>query len=107
MIEDILKSTFITKLFEILITVIMTIVGIILIPVSIIINTYFPDFDQALSLLADTFDYIMYYAGWILSAFAIPTLVISAMIGYYTFVLMTKTLAWPFKIGLQWFKAFK
>jgi len=107
MLDQLISFSWLTTLVEIVLQVIMTIVAILLTPISMIISTYLPDFDNALRSLAQMFDYAITYMGWIISAFAIPSLVITAMIAYYTFVVLSKLTMWSIKLGISWYRAIK
>lgn len=105
--ETLLSATWLTSFVNILIQAIMVIVGVILLPISALINTLFPNFDDALSKIDIIFDYALQYSGWFISAFAIPSAIIAILLGYYTFTVTLRMSVWGLKLGLAWFKAFK
>lgn len=106
-LESILSSSFVQLLLELVIKIVMVLVGILLLPISALIKLFVPDFDQGLQQLATILDWAVDYAGWILSAFAIPTLLISMVVSYYTFIITTKLSIFGFKIALNWYKTIK
>lgn len=106
-LEYILTGTWLNQLLTLLMQLVMILVGIILLPISALIKTLIPNLDDGLSKVSTIFDYASTYMSWIFSAFAVPSVLITIMVGYYSFVLTSKFALFTFKIGLQWYRTFK
>jgi len=102
-----LDAGFLGDLLRMLIEVVMVIVGLILTPISALIATLLPDVDQALLKIPAVFAYANTYLGWIISAFAIPGLLLAVMVGYYFFSITSKLTVWPIKVALNWYRSLK
>lgn len=105
--ESILSAQWLTDLVYLLMQVIMVIAGIILAPISIIIENVLPDFSNSLSQISIVFDYALQYSSWFISAFAVPPALIGMVVGYYTFSIGATLSVWTIKLALSWFRAFK
>ena len=107
MLDQLLSFSWVIDLFELIIQVIMSVVAILLLPFSIIISQTMPDFDMGLAAFADTLTLALTYMGWVISAFAIPSYLLVAIAGYYTFVVLSKLGVFGYKLGLTWYRALK
>lgn len=105
--DELLDAGFLGDLFRLVIEVTMLIVGIILTPISALIAATLPDINNALLAIPILFEYATTYMGWIISAFAIPGLLLTFMVGYYVFTITTKLGVWPLKLALNWYRALK
>lgn len=104
MFDALLNASWLQSLMTLLIQVAMALSGILLLPISALIKTYIPDFDAGLEKLPLIFDYVIQYAGFVVQAFAIPPILITMLVGYYTFAVTTRLAFWSFKIALKWVK---
>lgn len=105
--ETILSANWMQDFIFFLIGVLMAIVSILLMPISILLAAMFPDFDGALNNIASLFGYASTYMSWLLDAFAVPPIVITLMVGYFTFTVISRLAFWGFKVGLNWKKAIR
>lgn len=105
--DGLLNAGFLGDLLRIAIEVIMAFVGLLLTPLSALIEKTLPDVNNALLSIPILFDYANTYLGWIISAFAVPGLLLVIMSGYYLFIVTTKLGVWPFKLALNWYRALK
>jgi len=102
-----LDSGFLGDLLRALIEVVMAIIGVILTPLGYLIASLLPNLDEAMLKVPELFNYAATYMGWIISAFAIPSLLLTVMLGYYLFVLTTKLTVWPIKLAISWYHTLK
>lgn len=105
--DGLLDAGFLGSLLRLVIEVAMLIVGVVLTPISALIASLLPDINNALLAIPIIFDYANTYIGWILSAFAIPGLLLVFMSGYYIFSVTSKLAVWPLKTALNWYRALK
>jgi len=105
--DGLLDAGFLGDLLRLGIEVVMLIVGLILTPISALIAATLPDVNNALLSIPILFDYANTYMGWILSAFAVPGLLLTFMAGYYIFTITAKLGVYPLKLALNWYRALK
>jgi len=103
--SGLLDADLLSSLLTVVIEIAMAFVGIILIPISFLVSVLMPDLDAALLKVPAVFDYASTYMGWIISAFGIPSLVLTLMVGYYLFAVTSKITVWPVKVALSWYRA--
>lgn len=103
--NDLLNAPFLQNLFQVLMTVVISLVNILLLPFSILIKSLLPDLDAALGQISAFFDYVGTYMSWVLNALAVPSVVITLLLGYWTFVITATTGAWAFKLIIKWKQA--
>lgn len=106
-LDAVLSAKWLTSIFELFMQVVMVFVGILLYPISVVIKRFFPAMDDLLSYIPQAFDYALTYMGWVLNSFAVPTIVIVGLVGYYTFVLSARFSVFTFKLALKWYRAIK
>jgi len=110
-IEELLNSLanakWLNSLVEIMMNVLIAIVKILLLPFDIIIRQFFPGFTDVIQNLQHVFDYAGQYAGWFLSAFAIPSSILAIVVIYYTFIISARFYLWFIKTALRWIRAIK
>lgn len=104
-IQGLLNSTFFQQLIEIILTVVSTIVSIILLPFSVLIELFLPDFSSAMGQVQALFNYMGQYMGWAINAAGIPVVVVAMITGYFTFAISLTIAAWLVKLFLKWKKA--
>lgn len=104
-IEAIMTGDILTGIFQLLMSLVLTIVSIILYPFGLLIKQFLPDVDSALSALSEYFVYVAQYMGWILDALLVPKIVITMIVTYYLFRFSVTFGAWGIKLVLKWKKA--
>lgn len=92
-------------IFQVIMALVVTIVNLILYPFSLLISEFIPDLDNALSALADYFNYAGTYMGWLLNALAVPAAVVTMVAAYYLFSYSVTFGAWAVKLMIKWKKA--
>lgn len=105
--ETIMNASWLQDIFFLIMQVVMGLVGILLLPFSLVIKTFMPEMDSALANIEPMFNYASTYTGWIISAFAIPSIVITLMVSYYSFVVLAKLGVWGGKLAIRWYTTFK
>lgn len=105
--NTLMSSQWLNDFVYLIMQVIMGLVGILLLPISLVIQVLVPDFNIALERIPDMFAYALTYMGWIINAFAIPSIVISLTVAMYTFYVLARLSFWGFKLALSWYKAIK
>lgn len=104
-VQAIMQGDFLLGLFGILMAVLVSIVNLILLPFSLIIQTLLPDLSGALEVIADYFDIVGTYLAWVLNAIAIPSLAIVVLVTYYLFAYSTTFTVWIVKLIIKWKQA--
>lgn len=104
-LEGVLELDFMQDFVQGLFNAYMFIVNLFLLPISLMIKNVIPTFDSALDQLQHVFNYAITYVGWFISAFAIPPVLLTMILGYYTFVVTTRLTLWGAKLMLKWRKA--
>ena len=104
-IATIMTGDFFLGLFKLLMAVLITIVNLILYPFGLIISHFMPSLNGGLQQLAEYFNYASTYMGWILNAFAVPTLAITLVASYYFFAFSATFASWSVKLIINWKKA--
>ncbi len=105
MMDGILNSTFFTNLIQIMLSAVSALVSLILYPFGLIIQQFLPALDDALFQISALFNYIAQYFNWGVNATGVPPIVISMIVGYYTFIVTVTLSAWTVKLLLKWKKA--
>ena len=96
-------NTIITGLFEF----ITSIVNILLYPINLLIDQYFPDITNALVLVRQLFGYLFQFSGWILDACLISPETISLLISYLTVRYTVPYLVYGIKLAIRWYESLK
>ena len=98
----ILKGDLLLALFLLILNVIASVVNVILWPFGVLIATLIPSLDGMLTALSEYFDYAATYLAWIIDAFNIPGIVITAISSYYFFRFTTTFTVWTIKLLIKW-----
>lgn len=93
------------NMFEFIIGFLIRLLDILLAPINFLIVTYIPSLDNALSYIAQYFNYADTYIGWILSATGFPTLSITLLASYFFFKFSISLGVYSFKTLLKWKEA--
>lgn len=102
-----MSSSALSTLLQTLIAVVNQLVAIILAPISAIITALLPGVDGLFSNVSAWLIYATTYVGWVIDALGIPPVVISIIVSFYTFKLMSSFAVWGIKIALKWWEALK
>lgn len=102
-----MSSTMLSGIMSILLSVVSQIVAIMMAPIGAIINATLPEVDYVFTQVSTWVDYLTEYAGWVINAFAIPSLVITMIITYYGFIVTTSFGAYGIKLAIKWYEAIK
>lgn len=90
-----------------LMSLIMSLVSVITIPIDAIISTALPDLSNALSSFGAVLNLIGDGIGWVISLTGISSTAISLIITYYVFKLTTPILFSSIKAALKWYNTLK
>lgn len=88
-----------------LIQLIISLVNIFLSPINSLIETYMPSLNSAFSAIGSFLNLCVSSIGWVISALAIPSVVIELIIAYYTFKLTVPLLVHAVKLVVKWYRA--
>ena len=86
-----------------LISFIISLINIFLSPINALVSTYLPNVDQALTSIGNFLSICVSSIGWVISAFAIPSIVINLIVTYYTLVLTVPLLVHAVKLAVKWY----
>lgn len=98
----ILQGDFLMALFMAILALLITIVNIVLYPISLLISTFIPDLNQGLLAISDYFQMASTYLAWGINLVAIPSAVFIVVIAYYSMVLVLNIIVWVGKLALIW-----
>lgn len=104
--NEIFTGGFLNDLLNAALALLIALANIILYPFGLLIQTVFPAFDDALSNIADMFDLAAQYVGWAISLAGIPPVILTLLIGYYTFTITLGLATWSIKLALKWIDTF-
>lgn len=104
-IQDIIAGDVVAGLFELILAFVSSLVKLILLPFSALIQFSMPDLSQALTQVSVFFDLAGTYMSWIIDSLAIPPIVVTMVAGYWAFVFTTTFGTWAIKLLLKWKKA--
>lgn len=89
------------------ISLISTLIGVVLAPIDLLISSAIPQLDTALTSFATLLNVVGASIGWVISAFAIPTSVISLIVAYYIFKLTVPIVIYTIKLVVKWYDKLK
>lgn len=102
-----MSSSVLAGMLQILIAVVNQIVAVVMAPISLIISTLLPGVDGLFSSVSTWLTYATTYVGWVIDALGIPSIVISVVVAFYTFRLLSSFSVWGIKIAIKWWEALK
>lgn len=102
LLNGILDASWLQTLIEMIFYIFISIISVILLPFSLVIEKFMPAMDMALESVANLFTLASTYVGYIINAIAIPPIAINMIIAYYTFAIMATLFVWMSKLGLKW-----
>lgn len=87
--------------------VIISLVGFVLAPIDLAINTALPNLATAFSLISSLFDLIGSYVSWVLSYFGLYPDTISLAVLLITFIVTIPITFDTIKLAIKWYNALK
>lgn len=107
LLNGILSANWLSTLIDMILWLFISLISVILLPFSLVIEKFIPNMDAAFSAVANLFDIASTYVGYIIDAIGFPPIAINMIIGYYTFVILATLYVWMAKIGLKWLDTLK
>lgn len=95
------------SIMTVLLAIVNQMVAVIMAPISLIIQMLLPDVDYVFTQVSAWIDYLTEYAGWVIDAFGLPSISITMVAGYYTFIVLSSTAAYAIKLAIRWYEAIK
>ena len=86
---------------------IIGLVSIILTPVDALITSALPSLDNALTAVANFFNYIGSSIGWVISLTGLSSETLSLIVLYFTFKLTAPMLFYMIKLAISWYNKLK
>lgn len=86
---------------------IIGLVSIILSPIDSLITNALPSLDNALTAVANFFNYIGSSIGWVISLTGLSSETLSFIVLYFTFKLTAPMLFYMIKLALSWYNKLK
>ncbi len=86
---------------------IISLVSTLLTPIDALIDQFLPELGELASLCGTYIGYATQYIGWILDASFISPILITGIIGYYTFKLTFWLAVHTMKLAIQWYDKLK
>lgn len=102
LLNGILDASWLQTLIEMIFYIFISIISVILLPFSLVIERFMPALDAVLTSVDQLFTLASTYVGYIIDAVAIPPIAINLVIAYYTFAIMATLYVWMSKLGLKW-----
>lgn len=100
--SSLLNADWIRQVIEMILFVLMSLVYIIVLPFSLVIDRFFPSLAGVLDAINNLIDLALTYVNWVLNALAIPSAVISLVLAYWVFVITTSLYVWGGKLAVKW-----
>lgn len=86
---------------------IIGLVSIILTPIDSLITSALPSLDNALTAVANFFNYIGSSIGWVISLTGLSSETLSLIVLYFTFKLTAPMLFYMIKLAISWYNKLK
>lgn len=86
---------------------IIGLVSIILTPIDALITSALPSLDNALTAVANFFNYIGSSIGWVISLTGLSSETLSLIVLYFTFKLTAPMLFYMIKLAISWYNKLK
>ena len=90
-----------------LISLLMSLVTIITVPIDTLIETVLPDLSNAISAVGQFLSLIGQGLGWAISLFGLPSEALSLLVLYFTFKLTAPLLFSTIKTAIAWYDKLK
>lgn len=100
-----MSGNLLLALMQLVLAIVSTLVSIILLPFSWLIQQFLPEFDSGLNSIAGYYEYASTYMSWIINALGLPAIVITMVAGYYIFTWTITFSVWAVKLLISWKKA--
>lgn len=97
----------IAKLLSAIMSLIIKLVGILLTPINLLINTLLPDVSTALNSIGGFFQVVSDGLGWVVSASGIPASAIAIIVATMVFKLTAPLVVHATKLALAWYDKLK
>jgi len=97
-----LNGDFLQNLVSVILVIFTTITNVILFPINLLINSFFPDFSNALTNISAVFQLGQTYMGWVISFLGVPAVLLSMVLAYYLFVITVTMGIWGVKLAIKW-----
>lgn len=97
----------IAKLLSALMSLIIKLVGLVLAPIDLLINTLLPDLSTAFSSIGGFFQVVSNSLGWVISASGIPASAIAIIVATMVFKLTAPLVVHATKLALSWYDKLK
>ena len=86
---------------------IIGLVSVILSPIDALITNALPSLDNAITAVANFFNYIGSSIGWVISLTGLSSETLSLLVLYFTFKLTAPMLFYMIKLALSWYNKLK
>lgn len=86
---------------------IIGLVSVILTPIDALISSALPSLDNALTAVANFFNYIGSSIGWVISLTGLSSETLSLIVLYFTFKLTAPMLFYMIKLAISWYNKLK
>lgn len=98
MINALLKGIF---------SLIISLVNLLLSPIDAIIENAFPSISSGLEYVSNFFNWVCGVIPWAISWFGLPSVIITLLVGYYTFKLTVPLAVHTVKLAVKWYDKLK
>lgn len=103
---DILENL-LTKVFTLIIDIVMYLCDLLLAPIDILIENYMPSIDGVLDYVTEFFQYILGFIPYILSWFKLPDFFIEFVIAFWVLKLNLPLVIHTTKLAIAWYNQMK
>lgn len=104
-VSSIMNGDWILGVFQLIMAVLISVVNLILYPISLLIESVFPDLSNGLAHIAQFYEYAATYMGWIINLFAVPAFAIMLIAAYWFFSFTATFAVWTVKLVVKWKQA--
>lgn len=88
-------------------SLVITLVNLILMPIDLVISKTLPDVSLAISSIGEFFDYVNTVVGYAVDASGLTSISMSFIVSYWVFVIGGTLSVSAVKLGIKWFKSLK
>ena len=92
---------------QLILNFVINIVNIILLPIDLLINTFFPDFSNLITFISNALNVALNYIGWVIDSIGLDNITLVFLIDYLIFKLTIPLQAYVVKLAVKWYNNLK
>lgn len=92
---------------QLILDFVINIVNFILLPIDLLINTFFPDFSNLINSITNALNVALNYIGWVIDSIGLDNITLVFIIDYLIFKLTIPLQAYVIKLAVKWYNNLK